>query len=112
MKKILNLVFAFVMVLSIVFIGDIVSSNNPYAAQAQTQVTVKHKKRVGVTRKVYRKGKWVAVKTWHGTKYVGRKTWHGTKYVGRKTWHGTKWTTHKVKTGTKKIFHKTKKAVY
>lgn len=100
MKKILGLVFAFSMILSVVFIGDLVSSNNPYSVQAQT-VTVKRKKRVGVGRRVWRGGKWVYAKSAKGT-----------KYVIHKTKRGTKWTYHKTKRGTKKIFHKVKKAAY
>ena len=100
MRKFLGLIFALVMILSIVFIGDVVSSNNPFAAQAQTKVTVRRKRHRGVASRTYRGGKWV----YH-------KSANGTRYVIHKTKRGTKWTYHKTKRGTKKVFHKVKKAV-
>ncbi len=105
-KNVVSLFFAFAMMLSMVFIGEIASTKNPLSAQAQT-VTVK-KRHVGAIRTIYHGGKyvgkkvwtgtrWVGIKTWHGTRYVGKKTWKGTKYVGKKTWKGTKWTGRKIK---------------
>jgi hypothetical protein len=99
MKKFLNLVFAVAMIFSVVFIGDAISSNAPFSANAQ-QVTVK-KRRKGIIRKGYAGGKWVVRKTWNGTKYVSRKVWVGTKWTGKKTW----------KTG-RKVVSRTKKIVY
>ncbi len=101
MKKITSLIFAAAMVLSIAFVGELSSSTtqNPFAAQAQ--VTVKRKKNVGIARRTYRGGKWVAGKTWKGTKYVGKKTWQGTKWTGKTTY----------KTG-RKVVSRTKKIVY
>jgi hypothetical protein len=95
-KKIITLFFAAAMVLSMAFIGEFGSSQNPFSAQGQT-VTVKKKKKVGPIRKIGRGGKYVGKKTWKGTKWVGKKTWKGTKYVGKKTWKGTKWVGRKVK---------------
>lgn len=110
MRKITTLFFAAVMMLSVVFIGDAISSNNPSSVQAQT-VRVK-RKRVGVTRKIYRGGKYVGTKVWDGTKWVGIKTWKGTKYVGRKTYQGTKYVGKKSwKTG-RKVVSRTKKIIY
>jgi hypothetical protein len=94
-KTFLSLFFALSMIVSMAFVAEIGSTQNPFSAQAQT-VTVK-KKRVGAIRKIYRGGKYVGRKVWTGTKWVGVKTWHGTKYVGRKTWTGTKYVGRKVK---------------
>jgi len=93
-------IFAAMMILGIVYIGDAVSSNSPFSAQAQV-VTVKRKKKVGITRRVYRGGKWVTVKTWKGGKWVAHKTKRGTKYVF-----------HKSKRGVKKGYRVTKRVVY
>lgn len=95
MKKLMNLFLAMVMVVSITFIGQAVSSNGNLTANAQT-VRVKQQKR-GIIRKSYA-----------GGKYVIRRTWTGTKWVSRKVWVGTKWTGKK----TMRIFRRTKKAVY
>jgi len=99
MKKLMNLVFAAAMMFSVVFIGDAISSNAPFSANAQ-QVTVK-KKRKGIIRKGYGGGKWVVRKTWNGTKYVSRKVWVATKWTGKKTWK----TSRKVVSRTKKIVY-------
>jgi hypothetical protein len=94
-KTIFSLFFAFSMIITVAFMGDIGTTQNPFAAHGQT-VTVK-KKRVGAIRKIYRGGKYVGRKVWTGTKWVGVKSWQGTKYVGRKTWKGTKYVGRKVK---------------
>jgi hypothetical protein len=122
MKKGLNLVLAIVMVLSLVFIGDIASSNNPFAAQAQTKVSVKKKSSGGLYGKsksgvkyIYRKGRngtvYVYRKGRDGTVYVGKKSYQGGKYVAGKTVQGTKYIGKKTVNGTKSIFRKTKKVV-
>ncbi len=83
MKKLINLVFAIVMMFSVVFIGDAISSNGPLSIQAQQRVIVK-RRRKGIIRKTYAGGRWVARKTWTGTKWVGKKTWKtGRKVVSR-----------------------------
>ena len=108
MKKVLlSGIFAFAMILSMVFIGGVASSNNPFSVNAQ-QVRVAKKRKVGAIRKVYRGGKWVGSKTWDGTKWVGKKSWQGTKYVGKKTWNGTK----AAGRTTKKVGSKIKRVVY
>lgn len=99
MKKITSLIFAVAMILSIAFVGEMTSSNNPFSADAQ--VTVVRKKRVGAIRTVGRGGKYVVRKTWNGTKYVSKKVWTGTKWTGKKTY----------KTG-RKVVSRTKKVVY
>ncbi len=101
MKKILNLSLALLMVLSVVFIGELNSSGkNAFSVQGQTQtgqVTVRRKRRPGIIRSVGRGAKYVGRKTWQGTKYVGKKTWQGTKYVGKKTYKGGRMVTSRAK---------------
>ncbi len=99
-NKFMAAILASLMIVGIAFVGDTLSSNNPFSAQAQT-VTVKRKKRVGPVRRVYRGGKWVTVKGWRGGKWVAHKTKRGTKY-----------TFHKTKRGVKKGYRVTKRAVY
>jgi hypothetical protein len=110
MKKLIGLFFAFAMMLSMVFVSEAISSENPFAAKAQT-VAVK-KKRKGIIRSTYAGGKYVVRKTWDGTKWVSKKVWVGTKYAGKKTAKGAKWTAHKTKRGTKAVISRTKKIVY
>jgi hypothetical protein len=99
MRKITSLIFAAAMILSIAFVGEMTSSNNPFSANAQ--VTVVRKKSVGVGRRAYRGGKWVVRKSWNGTKYVSKKVWVGTKWTGKTTWKGGR-----------KVVSRTKKIVY
>jgi hypothetical protein len=99
MRKIKSLIFALTMVLSIAFVGELTSTQNPFSTQAQ--VTVTKKRRPGAIRSTYRGGKWVVKKTWNGTKYVSKKVWQGTKWTGKKTY----------KTG-RKVVSRTKKVVY
>ncbi len=124
MKKLTGLFFALAMLLSVAFVGDSVSGNNPFSAQAQTRtgrVTVK-KRNNGIASRTYRGGKYVYRKgkngvvyvyrkTAQGTVYVGRKTYQGGKYVTAKTVKGTKYVGRKTVNGTKTIFRKTKKVV-
>lgn len=101
MKKFLALVFAFTMLLSVVFISGAISNSNPFSVQAQTgQVTVR-KRRPGIARTTYHGGRWVVRKTWNGTKWVYRKVWVATKWTGKKTWK----TSRKVVSRTKKIVY-------
>ena len=99
MKKLINLIFAIVMMFSIVFIGNAISSNGSLSINAQT-VSVKHKHN-GIIHKSYRGGRYVVRKSWNGTKWVSRKVWAGTKWTGRKTWGITK----KVGSRAKKIVY-------
>ncbi len=98
MKKLTSLFFAFVMMLSIAFIGEVVSTKtstgNSFAAQAQT---VTKKRKPGAVRRIYRGGKW-----------AGNQVWTGTKWVSQKTWQGMKWTYK----GGRKVVSRTKKVVY
>ncbi len=116
-KTIISAFFAFAMILSVAFVADMISDQNPFSAQAQT--TRVKKKRVGAVRSAYRGGKYVGKQVWNGTRWVGVKTAQGTKLVGKKTWQGTKAVgkgTKKVgkKTwrGTKKVGSKVKRVVY
>lgn len=115
MKKALNLVFAFAMVLSLAFIGDAVASStnttNALSAQAQT-ASVRSNRRVGLTRRVYRGGKYVGRQVWNGTKWVGEKSYKGTKYVGGKAYSGTKYVGKKTVQGTKAGLRKAKNVLY
>jgi hypothetical protein len=96
MKKFQSLIFAVVMVLSLTFIGDAVSSNAGTSVKAQT-VTVKRKRRPGIIRGTARGAKYIGKKTYQGTKYVGKKTYQGAKYVGKKTVKGTRATVSRAK---------------
>jgi hypothetical protein len=99
MKTLMNLFFAAVMMVSIIFIGNALSSNGNFTVQAQTvQVKKKHN---GLVHKTYRGGKYVVRKTWNGTKWVSRKVWVGTKWTGKKAWGISK----KVGSRTKKIVY-------
>ena len=114
MKKIVSALFALAMLLSVVFIGEVTSSNNPLSVSAQSMqstVGVKRKKK-GIARRTYGGGKYVVRRTWDGTKYVSRRVWVGTKWTAHKTKRGTKWTAHKTKRGTKKVISRTKKVLY
>jgi hypothetical protein len=104
MKKITALFFALAMSLSIAFIGgDLTGSSNSAGnpTVASAQVTVRKKRKPGVTRRVYRGGKHVATKIWTGSKWVAHKTWDGSKWIAHKSW----------KTG-RKVVSRTKKVVY
>ena len=99
MKTLMNLFFAAAMMVSIIFIGNALSSNGSFSVQAQTvQVKKKHN---GLGHKTYRGGKYVVRKTWNGTKWVSRKVWVGTKWTGKKAWGISK----KVGSRTKKIVY-------
>lgn len=99
MRKITALVFAFVMMLSMAFIGGEVSRDNSFSAQSQTVKTTRRKK--GIARKTYAGGKYVVRKVYRGGRYVTVKTWQGTKWIGKKSY----------KTG-RKVVSRTKKVVY
>ena len=103
-KSLISFCFAVVMMLSMAFIGEVLSTNNPYSVKAQT-ATVK-KKRVGAIRSAYRGGKYIGKQVWTGTKWVGVKTYQGSKYVGKKTWKGTKYAGKKTAKGAKWVGRK------
>jgi hypothetical protein len=114
MKKTIGIFFALAMILSLAFIGDALSSDNPLAVQAQTQtrtgsVTVRRKRTGGIVGGTVRGTKYVAHKTKRAAKYVAHKTVRGTVYAGKKTVQGTKWTAHKTKRGAKAVTSRTKK---
>jgi len=84
MNSLRNLILAVAMMFSIVFIGDLISSNGNLSAQAQQSQG--HPRRKGLVRRGYYGGRWVVRRTWNGTRWVTRKVWVGTKWTGRKTW--------------------------
>lgn len=126
MKLTINLLFAFAMIVSLAFFGEIASSHNPLSAQAQTRsgtVTVKRKSNVGIARKasrgakyIYRKGRngvvYIYRKTAKGVVYVGKKTYQGGKYVGKKTVQGTKYVGKKTYKTGRKVVSRAKKILY
>ncbi len=124
MRKLTSLFFAFAMLLSVVFVSNAISENNPFSAQAQTRrgkVTVKKRnngiasRTVRGSKYIYRKSKdgvvYIYRKSAQGTVYVGKKTYQGGKYVTKKTVKGTKFVGKKVVKGTKSVFSRTKKIV-
>ena len=107
MKRVIGLVFALAMILSLAFIGEITSGNNPLAAKAQ--VTVRKKRSGGLYGKSKRGVKYVARKSYRGGRYVVRKGYRGGKYIGRKSYQGGKYVGKKTVGGAKAVGSKTKK---
>lgn len=101
MNKLKACIFASIMILSMVFIGGAISSSDTSMSASAQQTTVKRKRKVGVTRRIYRGGKWVGTQVWNGSRWVARKSWQGGKWVGKKSY----------KTG-RKVVSRTKKVVY
>lgn len=124
MRKISGILFAFAMILSVAFVSDAISSENPFSAHAQTRkgnVSVKRKNR-GIASQTYRGGKYVYRKakngtvyiyrkTAKGTVYVGKKTYQGGKYIGKKTYKGTKYVGKKTYKGSRAVVSRTKKII-
>lgn len=109
MKKLASGFFAIVMLLSMAFFSEAVSTNNPLSVKAQ-QVSVKRKSR-NLASKTYRGGKYVYRKSAAGVRFVYRKTAKGTVYVGKQVYKGGKWTFSKTKKGTKAVINRTKKII-
>jgi len=102
MKKVSTLLFAVMMMLSVVFIDNTVTpSGSSLSAMGQSGQVTTRRRNKGVIRRGYAGGKWVARRTWDGTKWVSKKVWVGSKYVGKKSW----------RTG-RKVVSRTKKVVY
>jgi hypothetical protein len=110
MKKVTTLFFASVLMLGLVFIGESLSSKNPYAAEAQT-VSVVKRKTTNFGRRTYRGGKWVTVRVYRGGKWVTKKVWRASKWTARKTKRGAVTGYRKAKSGTMKAVDKTKDAL-
>ncbi|HKX83805.1 MAG TPA: hypothetical protein VJL58_06285 [Pyrinomonadaceae bacterium] len=100
MKTTTALFFAFVMIVSIAFVGEAISSDNSFSASAQTRTRTR--KRPGWAKRQYGRGE-------RGTRYSAHKTKRGTKYSFHKGKRGSKWTYRKGKHGTKKVVSRTKK---
>lgn len=105
MKKFLNLFFAIVMMFSIVFIGNAISSNGGLSVNAQSYSLKMQKKKK-------HKHNGIISRSYRGGKYVVRKTWNGTKWVYRRVWVATKWTGRKTLGISKKVVSRSKKIVY
>ncbi len=86
MKKLTALAFAFVMALSIPFVGSAVSNDNSFSAQGQTVTVTRRKK--GIARRTWAGGKYVVRRTYVGGKWVTRKVWVASKWTGKKVWKG------------------------
>ena len=124
MRKLSSILFALAMLLSVTFVSNAISENNPFSAQAQTRrgkVTVKKKnngiasRTVSGSKYIYRKSKngvvYVYRKSAQGTVYVGKRVYRGGKYVTKKTVKGTKYIGGKTVKGAKAVFSRTKKIV-
>lgn len=98
MKRVISLVFATSLILSIVVIGEAARSGPGFAANPQ----------IGYLKRKTRK---VSHRVKYKSKYVGHKTAKGTRWTAHKTKRGTKYTYGKTKRGTKKVYVKTKDAV-
>lgn len=103
MKKLTSAIFAFALILSATFISSSISSltNSGDSFSVQAQTSVKRKRKVGATRRIYRGGKHVATNIWTGSKWVAHKSLQGGRWVTHKTWRGGK-----------KVVSRTKKIVY
>jgi hypothetical protein len=89
MKKLQVCVFAFALMISIVFIGSATSSNGTLAVNGQI---VSDMKRLGRTtyREGRRGGRWVTIRVYRNGKWVTRRVWQSGKWVAVKTANGTK----------------------
>ena len=94
MKKLTTLLVGVLMSLSIVFLADASVSAAP-STNPTTQIvpTTKH-----ISKKVYRKGRWVTKTTWRHGKKITKKVWVKSKKIGRGVGHKT----HDVVMGKKK----------
>ena len=111
MRKLSGILFAFAMLLSVVFVSDAISENNPFSAQAQTRrgkVTVVKRKN-GIASRTVRGSKYIYRKSKNGVVYVYRKSAQGTVYVGKRVYRGGKYVTGKTVKGTKFVGRKTVK---
>ena len=87
MKKVLSMVFAVSMGLSIFFTGNLAVQGETPFANPTGQIVPETKR---ISRKVYRKGRWVTVTTWKNGKRITKKVWRKGYWVGRKVGRKTK----------------------
>ncbi len=87
MKKIQTALFIAVLGLGVIFVGTSTASANVTNAVAATQVVPVTKR---VSKKVYRKGRWVTVTTWHHGKKITKKVWRTGNRWGHKAGRKTK----------------------
>ncbi len=86
MIKLKAVLFAAIMAIS-VFCGGLTAMAETPSINSAGQVVPKTKK---VSRKVYKKGRWVTVKTWHKGKKVSKKVWRKGNHYGHQTVNKTK----------------------
>ena len=101
MKKLTALAFAFVMVLSIAFVGEAISSSSDNSFSAQGQTVRASRRKRGIARRTYAGGKYVVRRVYVGGKWVTKKVWVASKWTAKKTWKGGR-----------KVVSRTKKVVY
>lgn len=94
MKKLLALLIAALMGMSVLFVDSSAVQAAP-SVSPSTQVVPTTKR---VSRKVYRKGRWVTVTTWRHGKRITKKVWVKSNHIGHKV--GRK--THDIVMGPKK----------
>ena len=87
MRKIKVLLFVTAICVSTSFIGILVVQAETSSAFTGSQVVPTTKR---VSRKVYRKGRWVTVTTWKHGKRITKKVWHKGNSIGHKTATKTK----------------------
>ena len=88
MKRFQTALFIAVLGLGVIFIGSSGANANMTSVNAAAQVVPTTKR---VSKKVYRKGRWVTATTWHHGKRITKKVWRtGNRWghkAGRKTKH-------------------------
>ncbi|MEP6788160.1 MAG: hypothetical protein ABJB40_07005 [Acidobacteriota bacterium] len=87
MKKIQTALFIAVLGLGVMFISSPTANANVTSANAAAQVVPTTKR---VSKKVYRKGRWVTVTTWSHGKRVSKKVWRTGNRWGHKAGRKTK----------------------
>ena len=100
MNRAKAILFAAVMITTVAFSAELITSDTSFSASAQT-VTVRRKRKRGVIRRTYRGGRYVVRRVYVGGKWVTKKVWVGTKWTGKKSW----------KTG-RKVVSRSKKVIY
>lgn len=87
MKKLKVSFLAAVIGVSFIFIGNSTVQAGTLSANEPVQIVPTTKR---ISRKVYRKGRWVTVTTWRHGKRITKKVWKKGYWVGRKVAGKTK----------------------
>lgn len=87
MRKLKALLLTAAIGLSFVFVGNSTANAGATSANAPAQIVPTTKR---ISRKVYRKGRWVTVTTWKGGKRVTKRVWRKGYWVGGKVAGKTK----------------------